>query len=158
MQSAATLPVQIDWQCARMNDQWMRSSEAAKSALEATSDSSLRVPCYCEENVWRLAYRKVYQQQQTRGTYHVAFVSNPKGCVPMYEQLAADNKRTPVSTCPSLHVVSPAWFVLELTFWHFSFLSTFSFLIHTKRLCGTITYYYLWRRLHQKIQLHRRHT
>jgi len=82
-----------------MNDQWLRSLEAAKSALEATSDASLRVPCYCEENVWRLTYRKICHHQ-TRATkncsYNVAFVSNPKACVPMFEQLAANDRETPV--------------------------------------------------------------
>lgn len=82
-----------------MNDQWLMSLDAAKSALEASSDTTLRTPCYCEENVWRLAYRKI-NQEQARGTnncsYHVAFVSNPKACVPMFEQLAADDRATPV--------------------------------------------------------------
>lgn len=77
---------------------------AAKTALEAPSDRSLRVPCYCEENIWRLAYRKVHEQSTSSTTtsttsparsrspstsYHVAFVSNPAGCVPMFQQLAA---------------------------------------------------------------------
>ena len=91
-----------------MNDQELGSLPAAKSALEAPSDISLRVPCYCEENVWRLAYRKIHQQrtitlqqqqqqqQQQQCSYHVAFVSNAKGCIPMFEQLAADDRETPV--------------------------------------------------------------
>ena len=74
-----------------MNVPQLLSSEASKSALEATSDISLRVPCYCEENVWRLAYRRIFQQQ-SGSTYHVAFISNPKACVPMFEQLAADDR------------------------------------------------------------------
>jgi len=89
-----------------MNDQWLGTLEAAKSALEATSDESLRVPCYCEENVWRLAYRKVHQQEvRDSKTYNVVFVSNPKACVPMFEQKAASEKNTPVShTVPSFLV------------------------------------------------------
>ena len=82
-----------------MNEQWLASLEAARSALEATSDASLRVPCYCEENIWRLIYRKIYQQQTEAAkycSYHVVFVSNPKACVPMFEQLTADDRETPV--------------------------------------------------------------
>ena len=98
---------------------------AAKSAIEASSDKSLRVPCYCEENVWRLAYRKIHQQQEkkqqqqekqkqqqkkiktaaaattTRTTtssfqYHVVFISNPKGCAPLFQQLAASDRDSAV--------------------------------------------------------------
>ena len=78
-----------------MDQQQLKSLEAAKSALQTTPDASLRVPCYCEENVWRLAYRKICQQRN-RETYHVAFVSNPRGCVPMFEQLAAEDRSQPV--------------------------------------------------------------
>ena len=77
-------------------DQVMASHpSAAKSALNAPSDASLRVPCYCEENVWRLAFRKLWNDRNS-GTptnssnkYFVLFVSNPKGCVPMFQQLAS---------------------------------------------------------------------
>ena len=73
--------------------------EAARSALAAKTDASLRVPCYCEENVWRLAYREICTQEsettQNR-KYFVAFVSNPKACVPMFEQLAAYDRKRPV--------------------------------------------------------------
>jgi hypothetical protein len=100
---------------------------AAKSAIEASSDKSLRVPCYCEENVWRLAYRKIHQQEKkmqqqqekqkqqkkkkkkiktavaatTTGTtssfqYHVVFISNPKGCAPLFQQLAASDRDSAV--------------------------------------------------------------
>lgn len=99
------------------------SLPAAKSALEATTDTSLRVPCYCEENVWRLVYRKLYHdnrnkqlqqqlqqdhhrmslQENNHGknmadtvTYHVVFVSNPKACVPMFQQLASTHRTKPV--------------------------------------------------------------
>ena len=80
-----------------------RSLSAAESALEATSDRSLRVPCYCEENVWRLAYRKLHEQrQQTQNlasvntNYKVVFVSNPEARVPMFEQLAGEESWKPV--------------------------------------------------------------
>jgi len=78
-----------------MEKEQLTSLEAAKTALQATPDASLRVPCYCEENVWRLAYRKVCQQKDGE-TYHVAFVSNPKGCVPMFQQKAAEDPYQPV--------------------------------------------------------------
>ncbi len=84
-----------------MTEQLLVSTEAAKSALQATSDESLRVPCYCEENVWRLAYRKS-RLQRSGEAYYVAFVSNPKGCVPMFEQLAAEDRDQPVSSYISL--------------------------------------------------------
>lgn len=75
------------------------SMAAAKTALEAPSDQSLRVPCYCEENVWRLAYRKLHHHHHhhnsnnnknaDNGIYYVAFISNPKSCVPMFLQMAS---------------------------------------------------------------------
>jgi hypothetical protein len=101
------------------------SAAAAKSAIEASSDKSLRVPCYCEENVWRLAYRKIHQQQKKKqqekqeqqkktikkaaaittissspssssSQYHVVFISNPKGCAPLFQQLAASDRDSAV--------------------------------------------------------------
>lgn len=69
--------------------------EAETTALEAPSDQDLRVPCYCEENVWRLAYRKLKQEAAEQSTapqqpnsYHVLFVSNPRKCVPFFHQRA----------------------------------------------------------------------
>lgn len=79
-------------------------------------DYDLRVPYYCEENVWRLAYRKLYYQKQRteqikeasnelksshptnddhkrnasiNERYYVAFISNHQKCLPMYHQRAA---------------------------------------------------------------------
>jgi hypothetical protein len=87
---------------------------AAQSALAAPSVIALRVPCYCEENVWRLTFRKLYQQQQqqqqqqqnqlqqiassnyTIVQYHVIFISNPKACVPMFQQLASSQRHQPI--------------------------------------------------------------
>ncbi|KAG7372331.1 glutamine amidase [Nitzschia inconspicua] len=73
---------------------------AAQSALDAPTDVSLRVPCYCEENVWRLAFRKLYQQQYDTALsnlqFFVVFVSNPKACVPMFHQLASTNRNKPI--------------------------------------------------------------
>ena len=82
-----------------MDDQRLKLLDAAKSALEATSDESLRVPYYCEENIWRLAYRKIHGQQNEVSkdrSYHVVFVSNPKACVPMFQQIAANDRTPPV--------------------------------------------------------------
>ena len=77
---------------------------AARTAIDAPSDRSLRVPCFCEENIWRLAYRHLYgvssSSSSTNDTsssssspssscWYVVFVSNPTGCVPMMQQLAA---------------------------------------------------------------------
>jgi protein N-terminal glutamine amidohydrolase len=73
---------------------------AAESALKAPSEMSLRVPCYCEENVWRLAFRKLYQQTNELKTttlqYYVIFVSNPKACVPIYQQRASTHPNKPI--------------------------------------------------------------
>lgn len=71
--------------------------EATKTALEAASDSDLRIPCYCEENVWRLAYRLTNHdmEQHEDHQYHVVFVSNPAKCVPMFQQLANPNPLDP---------------------------------------------------------------
>lgn len=78
---------------------------AAESALAAATDTALRVPCYCEENVWRLAFRKLYQQIHAPTTttterlsprYFVVFVSNPKACVPMFHQRASSSRTNPV--------------------------------------------------------------
>jgi len=96
----------------------IHQSEAAQSALSCPSERELRVPCYCEENVWRLAYRRLYQKASitsssstngaisspeerneltsqaqldttsTRMDYYVVFVSNEEKCCPMFCQLA----------------------------------------------------------------------
>lgn len=71
------------------------SREAARTALEAPSDQSLRVACYCEENVWRLAYRRLYNNRNN-STYYVVFISNEHQCVAMWHQLAA---RTGMQPC-----------------------------------------------------------
>lgn len=86
------------------------ASTAAKTALEAPSDQNLRVPCYCEENVWRLAYRKLQERDRNFDSivddptvstikddlsYYVVLVTNPKGCVPMFQQLAVSNPLKP---------------------------------------------------------------
>jgi hypothetical protein len=83
-----------------MDHHILASTPAAKTALEAPTDQSLRVPCYCEENVWRLAYRKLHKtnnddDDDDDNQYHVVFVTNPQKCVPMFQQLAAKNPLKP---------------------------------------------------------------
>mmetsp|Transcript_27613 Transcript_27613/g.40773 ORF Transcript_27613/g.40773 Transcript_27613/m.40773 type:complete len:224 (+) Transcript_27613:112-783(+) len=70
-------------------------NEATQSAIEAPSDHSLRVPCYCEENVYRLAARKL-QAKAHAASYYVIFISNEAQCIPMYYQLAG---KTPSTAC-----------------------------------------------------------
>lgn len=69
---------------------------AAETAMQAPSDQSLRVPCYCEENVWRLVYRKLHTPNGDSDVeYYVVFISNPLKCVPMFHQLASTNASRP---------------------------------------------------------------
>jgi len=35
-------------------------TSARATAISCPSEQDLRVPCYCEENVWRLAYRRIF--------------------------------------------------------------------------------------------------
>lgn len=85
------------------------STSAQKTALTANDDRDLRVPCFCEENVWRLAYRKLYsvpisdtssshaQSKVERSSqYFVVFVSNPSKCVCFFQQRANPDPLTPV--------------------------------------------------------------
>jgi hypothetical protein len=74
---------------------------AAETALQVNTDKEIRVPYFCEENVWRLAYRKTHQEPE-KG-YFVAFISNPMKYVPMFQQLASDNVDTPC--CWDYHVI-----------------------------------------------------
>uniref|UniRef100_A0A7S4VFW3 Protein N-terminal glutamine amidohydrolase n=1 Tax=Ditylum brightwellii TaxID=49249 RepID=A0A7S4VFW3_9STRA len=82
------------------------TNSAASTALSCSSERSLRNPCYCEENVWRLAYRKVHEQDinnhhndgnnnNNNEEYHVVFISNEEKCCPMFQQLAAENEAKP---------------------------------------------------------------
>ena len=68
-------------------------NDASASAMAAPTDEALRVPCYCEENVWRLAFRKLKRQQQgfeTGTQYYVVFVSSHEKLVPMFYQKASE--------------------------------------------------------------------
>jgi len=73
---------------------------AASTALTATSEQELRVPCYCEENVWRLAYRKLNRPNNNntnnKSHYFVVFVSNPSKCVCFFHQRASHHRTKPV--------------------------------------------------------------
>ncbi|KAL7579317.1 hypothetical protein ACA910_013996 [Epithemia clementina (nom. ined.)] len=79
------------------------SATAEETALAATSDHELRVPCYCEENVWRLAYRKMHQDDQEGNRYWVVFISNAIKNVPMFQQRA--NSDPNKSVCWDYHVI-----------------------------------------------------
>lgn len=70
--------------------------DAATTALGVANDSDLRVPCYCEENVWRLAYRMLHgEQKQEDLQYHVVFVSNPQKCCLFLYQRCNDDPFDP---------------------------------------------------------------
>jgi hypothetical protein len=83
----------------RRND--LHQQTAALTAVEATCDNDLRVPYFCEENVWRLCYRKMREQPDNH--FFAAFISNCKQCVPMFQQLAASDPRKPC--CWDYHVI-----------------------------------------------------
>jgi hypothetical protein len=74
---------------------------AAETALQADCDQDVRVPYYCEENVWRLAYRKTHQEPEHR--YFVAFISNSIKYVPMFQQRASSDVDSPC--CWDYHVI-----------------------------------------------------
>lgn len=62
------------------------SESAEITALLAESDQHLRIPYYCEENVWRLAHRRVAKDATTQLV--VAFISNATQSVAMLQQKA----------------------------------------------------------------------
>lgn len=70
-------------------------STAKESVLEhllsQDDDHALRCPCYCEENVWRIAYKKL-QQSNSSSKYYAVFISNPQQCIPMFRQTAATER------------------------------------------------------------------
>jgi hypothetical protein len=59
-------------------------NSAGATARSCTSDKKVRTACYCEENVWRLAYRKIMgalgvgqtNDVKENEEYYVVFVSN----------------------------------------------------------------------------------
>lgn len=79
------------------------ANSAEATALAVETGPELRVPCYCEENVWRLTYRMLNHLerdnksnsnngQTTNKAYHVAFVSNPSKCVAFFHQRASSDR------------------------------------------------------------------
>lgn len=80
------------------------SSEAKATAVDLSiSDQDLRVPCYCEENVWRLLVRKL--QHATLAVpveYYVAFISNDRKAVVMQNQKASGRGEV---VCWDYHVI-----------------------------------------------------
>jgi hypothetical protein len=78
------------------------ASSAEETALEAVTDRELRIPFYCEENVWRLAWRKRAQQPHDR--FWVVFISNSIKNVPMFQQRASANGGD-LSVCWDYHVI-----------------------------------------------------
>lgn len=80
-----------------MDHQQLPDNEAARSAVQVSSDHELRVACYCEENVYRLVCRKLKQNTHNADgdNYYVMFVSSESLCVPMYYQRAAARPTAP---------------------------------------------------------------
>jgi protein N-terminal glutamine amidohydrolase len=84
---------------------------AADSVRFVDEESDLRVPCYCEENVWRLVHRKLLQMNLGDGDcdgsssvdYWVVFVSNPVKNVAMFHQRAASSPTA--ACCWDYHVI-----------------------------------------------------
>jgi hypothetical protein len=67
---------------------------AAESALSpnVSTDQNLRCAFYCEENVWRLAYRKLHHRSDDgddNEVFFVAVISNARKCVSMLHQRAS---------------------------------------------------------------------
>jgi protein N-terminal glutamine amidohydrolase len=77
---------------------------AADTALAVLHERNLRVPYYCEENVWRLLYRKSILEPNVR-TWAV-FISNSIKNVSMFQQLASENPA--MSCCWDYHVIALA--------------------------------------------------
>ena len=80
-------------------------STAEETALSATVDQELRVPFYCEENVWRLAYRQRHFSSLHGSVSNswVVFISNAIKSVPMFYQRASPDPNR--SVCWDYHVI-----------------------------------------------------
>ena len=73
----------------------------------ASSDHDLRVPCYCEENAWRLVHRHLHggnPSLQESYEYYVVFVSNESRCIPFFRQRATPD-RLGEYVCWDYHVI-----------------------------------------------------
>lgn len=91
-----TLIILMSTNCTDLHEQ-----SAARTAIEALCDKDLRVPYFCEENVWRLCYRKMREQPESH--FFAVFISNGKQCVPMFHQIAASDPEKPC--CWDYHVI-----------------------------------------------------
>ncbi|KAL7525574.1 hypothetical protein ACHAWF_001423 [Thalassiosira exigua] len=92
---------------------------AESTADAASSDRALRVPCYCEENAWRIVYRHRRPPRPRAGDwgrgedgteYRVVFASNGRRCLPYFRQRASPRDRPGEYVCWDYHV-----FVLRTT-------------------------------------------
>ena len=68
---------------------------AISTALRVTEEVELRNPCYCEENVWRLAYLRLHDEDVDKNMNYVLFVSNEEKCCPFLFQKASDDPLQP---------------------------------------------------------------
>lgn len=84
-----------------MEDSDLHAQPSAITALQAATDHDLRVACFCEENVWRLTYRRMQQQPEDR--YFVVFISNSIKNVPMFHQRASSDPQQ--ACCWDYHVI-----------------------------------------------------
>lgn len=66
---------------------------AVEASLVDCIDQDLRVPYYCEENVWRLASRKI--RKKPTALWFAVFISNRRKAVPMCQQLAQEDPSRP---------------------------------------------------------------
>ncbi len=92
---------------AAMADETTASAET--TALECPTEHDLRVPCYCEENAWRLAYRHLNSgaanaSANNKWDYYVVFISNRRQCCPMFMQRALPNNPNEY-VCWDYHVI-----------------------------------------------------
>jgi hypothetical protein len=91
------------------------SPSAESTALQSPSDHDLRVPCYCEENAWRVAYRHLNTDNTTNNNtssgdnidwkYFIVFISNNRKCCPMFMQRAISKDDTTDFVCWDYHVI-----------------------------------------------------
>jgi hypothetical protein len=80
------------------------ANSAGATARKCSSEKKLRSSCYCEENVWRLAYRRLKgsltesdksNSGKENEEYYAVFISNEGRCCPMLNQLASDHPMKP---------------------------------------------------------------
>ena len=76
-------------------DSSLPTAEGTAIQPSLSSDHDLRVPCFCEENAWRVVYRHLHltdMMNERRNTiythYYVVFVSNRRKCCPFFQQRA----------------------------------------------------------------------